>query len=212
MTRSIRLLMFLIVLTLYWLLFGYMLLDIFPKGILSISGSTHIYMFLRGDYRKTELLKILIVFFSLMFDWFWVGVTLPSIPHPKLFTLQDVFLYGPILVGIFAFLSTGYIVLYYIIKWPYINVINIRKTIEIIVVTTLLTFIAPSFGTSFLYFPLLTSVVSLCLFTYGLVRLGGAQQRKESGALNEILERRLQERLDDERISKEYFEKMKEKR
>lgn len=162
-------------------------------------------MFLRGEYSKTETLKILVVFFSLMLDWSWVGILVPHIPHPNLFTLQEVSIYGPLLVSILAALSIGYVILYYIIKWPYINVINLRKTIEIIVVTTLLTFISPTFGASFLYFPLLTSVISLCLFIYGLVSLGSAQHGKGSEVLNEKLERRLQDRLDDERLSKEYF-------
>jgi hypothetical protein len=210
---GIRLLAFGIVLTLYWLLIGNIfLLDVFPKKILRISGSPYLYMFLRGDYKKTELLKILIVFFSLTVDWFLVGKILSLVPHPSLFPLQDAFIYGSILAGIFVFLFVGYVTLYYIVKWPYTNVINIRKIIEVIVVTTLLTFVTTPFGASFLYFPLLTSVVSLCLFINGLVSLGGTGRREGSEALNERLERRLQIRLEDEKRSKEYFKERSRER
>jgi hypothetical protein len=190
----------------YWLSLGYIFfLWIFPKWILRMSGSTNLYMFLRGDFKKTEMLKILIVFFSLTLDWFMVGAILSHVSHLSLFTVQEVWIYGPLLTGILLCLFIGYVILYYIVKWPYTDAMNIRKTMEIIAVITLLTFISPSFGASFIYFPLLTGVTSFCLFLGGLVSLGSTQYQKNSGSLNARLERRLQIQLEDERQSKVWW-------
>jgi hypothetical protein len=207
--RGIRLLVFWIVLVLYWLIIGYTTPLIFPDEILRISGSTYLTMLLQGNSHKTQILKILVVLFSLTVDWFVIGIILSLIPHPSLFTLQDASVYGPILVGICAFLLTGYVILYFLIKWPYTNVINLRKIIEITAVTALMVFVSKAFNASFLYFPIVACAVSLCLFTYGIVSLGGTPYNAGLQGSNETLERRRNRQKERDDQSKAYFDNRK---
>lgn len=205
-TRGVRLMVCGVIFIFYWLAIGYTTPAIFPDRILKISGSTYLTILLQGNSHKTQVLKILVVLFSLTADWFLVGILLSHVPHPGLFTLQDASVYGPILVAICAFLLTGYIILYFFIKWPYTNVINLRKIIEIVSVTALLVFLSKAFNADFLYFPVIASAISLCLFIFGIVSLGGTPYGDGLQGFNKILETRRSSQEAKDRESKAYFD------
>jgi len=88
--------------------------------------------------------------------------------------------------------------LHFIKKWEYINVINIRKMLEVLLTTALLTFTAQILGALFLYFPILASVVSGCFFFYNFISLGGTPYSTGPTGFTEILEKRYQEQKEND--------------
>jgi hypothetical protein len=194
-----------IVFILYWLAIGYTTPKIFPQKILRISGSTYLMMLFVGNNEKIRLLKALIILLSLVIDWFLVGTLLSGIPNISFFALPYTivsFVYGLSLLFILLCLAVGFSFLN--VKdppWPYVNVVNFRKILEVTLVTSLLTLASQlqAFGAAFLYFPIVASVVSLCLFFYGMFRLG------DISYADKVLKKRKDEQERLERESEAYF-------
>ena len=64
-------------------------------------------------------------------------------------------------------------------------------------------------GHSYLYIPVLTSVISICLFVYALISIGGVSYNDNLYGLNVVLEKRRQKQTKAALYSKEYFERKK---
>lgn len=210
--RGVRLLACLMVCILYWLTIGYMTPSLLPEEILRISGSTSLIILLGGNSHKTQPFKVFIILWSLIVDWILVGMILSHVLQPNFFPLpyavvSDVF--GAFLLGVFLFLSILYFYLNFIRKWRYVNVINIRKMLEVLLTTALLTFTSQFLGASFLCFPILASIVSGSLFFYNLIGLGGTPYSDEPLGFSARLEQRLQIQLENERRSKAYSQNRK---
>ena len=64
----------------------------------------------------------------------------------------------------------------------------------------------PFLGASFLYFPIVASVIALGLFFYDLIGLGGASYSDELTGLNPIWDDRLHKQKENTARSKAYFD------
>lgn len=198
-----------VALVLYWLLVGYTTPSIFPEAILRISGSDHLIATLRGNDSNTEFLKALVVLVSLTADWYAFGTVLTELQVPDMFSVP----YG-ILTNVLGFIVVAVLLLlaglYFLLLargWRYINVINIRKTLEVMLVTALLMFASQIrlFGALYLYFPVVASITSLSLFLYGVISLGGSQSGDGSRGFSAKLEQRLQRQIRDREWRQQYL-------
>jgi hypothetical protein len=201
-THSVRLMVCGMVFIFYWLAVGYTTPKIFPEQILRISGSTYLKMLLVGNNGKIQLLKVIIILLSLVIDWFLAGMLLSAIPNTWFFALSYTtvsIIAGAALIFVFFSLIAIFIALNYA-KWPYINVVNYRKILEVTVVTSILSFacLLQVLLAAFLYCLVFVSGVSLVLFVYGIILLG------DTSYVEELEERkRKQEGLEED--SKDFF-------
>ncbi|HEY7091527.1 MAG TPA: toll/interleukin-1 receptor domain-containing protein [Ktedonobacterales bacterium] len=201
----------------YWLGIGYTTPAIFPYPILRTSKSAFLIYRLRGNGSRTQLLKALIVFAALTLDWFLAGVVLTRVmpvsllpPLPPLGPANTLGIAGVVVFFILLFVYLGL----WIGHWPYLNVVNFRKMLQVSVVTTLLFFASQIryFGVAFLYFPILAMVVSLLLFLYKIVGLGGSSYGEWGTGYNAGLEERRQEQLADDAYARAYFERKRQRK
>ncbi|HEU5375539.1 MAG TPA: hypothetical protein VFV38_08885 [Ktedonobacteraceae bacterium] len=210
-THSVRLMVCGIVFILYWLTVGYTTPKIFPGEILRISGSTYVRMLFVGNNTKIQRLKVVIILLILVIDWFLVGTLLSGIPNSNVFAQSYTtvsWVVGIVLLFVLFGLAAWFSYLSHKKPpWPYINVVNFRKILEVTLVNSLLALASQlqPFGAVFLYFPIAVSIVSLPLFFYGMFRL------EDTSYAEEVLAKRKdeQERLEQE--SEAYFQARKRK-
>lgn len=159
----------------YWLLIGYATLQLFYLPILRISRAPLPIYWLSGSGVKVELVKTVALIASLAADWFLVGAILSHTFHIGSFPLPYD---ASVLAAIATAIWLGVCALYGVLRWrewPYTNVFNCRKVCLVTFVTMLeiLATQIPLFGPAFLYFPIFATMVSVGVYLYLLISLGG---------------------------------------
>lgn len=215
LTIGLRILVSMVALVAYWLLIGFVGFStqwIFPRNVLRISGYEPFVIALRGNSRQNQLFKQLIVFLGLVIDWLAVGLFLSWLwPHSSILA-QPYTTFSWAFAGISALVVCLIILIYvFLRKWPYLNVINIRKTILVIVVTLFLGLASQVqfFGAEFLYFPVVAVSFAVGVFISRLTSLGFSSFADGPVSLSASLHRLLWEQKIDERRSQLYNDWMK---